>query len=523
MDEDAEKEPVESLEAENEPQAVDEAEQAIPHKDPEDLESNGDESSRNADDTEILDDENGQPDAESEESQPHFALNDSFGPSKVSLNGMHRDEDSSHPRWRRRKKHVFVVSSAGKPIFTRYGDEDKLNPLFGVMCSLVSFMTQHDDIPRVVFAGDHKIVFLIRGPIYLIMVSRTKEPTPHMARQLQFLYTQLVSILTRKGLEHVFKRKHGFDLRNLLGLSGEQVLSHLVGSMDAHKFSSSLPLHTSMSFVLGAPACARLSPNLRNEVNKALLSVRNPHLIYAVLLAKEQLVQFVRPRKTALWAEDLLLIINLVNSSESFKQSEGTWTPLCLPLYSPDANVFAYICFLHKHSAPDVCLVLIAGSDNEFFGLSESKETVAKILDANGSLAQLQKSALSPPFNMSELQQAPTNVSRNVFHFVYFSTSMNQFVAPAFSKVHGDRQSQQRLIRGYQNLAFWVHGHDRKNKLTLSTDSHQTILSWIDRDVELYVALSPFMSKTTALAACNKILKWVKREESSLFITPQMW
>lgn len=28
---------------------------------------------------------------------------------------------------------------------------------------------------------------------------------------------------------------------------------------------------------------------------------------------------------------------------------QGTWTPLCLPLYSPDANVFAYICYLHKH------------------------------------------------------------------------------------------------------------------------------------------------------------------------------
>ena len=99
MDEDTENEQVESLEAQNDPQAIDEAEQAIPHKDPEDLVSNGDESSRNADDTEILDDvrscvlelrptvlssccvvillqENGQPDAESEESQPHFALND---------------------------------------------------------------------------------------------------------------------------------------------------------------------------------------------------------------------------------------------------------------------------------------------------------------------------------------------------------------------------------------------------------------------------------------------------------------
>ena len=51
------------------------------------------------------------------------------------------------------------------------------------------------------------------------------------------------------------------------------------------------------------------------QVNKALLSVKSQHLIYAVLLARNQLVQFVRPRKTALWAEDLLLIINLINSS----------------------------------------------------------------------------------------------------------------------------------------------------------------------------------------------------------------
>jgi hypothetical protein len=46
----------------------------------------------------------------------------------------YRDEDSDNPRWRRHKKHFFIVSSAGKPIFSRYGDEEKLNPIFGVMC-----------------------------------------------------------------------------------------------------------------------------------------------------------------------------------------------------------------------------------------------------------------------------------------------------------------------------------------------------------------------------------------------------
>ena len=36
--------------------------------------------------------------------------------------------------------------------------------------------------------------------------------------------------------------------------------------MDGHKLASSLPLHTTMSFVLGAPWCARLSLSLRNQV-----------------------------------------------------------------------------------------------------------------------------------------------------------------------------------------------------------------------------------------------------------------
>jgi hypothetical protein len=75
--------------------------------------------------------------------------------------------------------------------------------------------------------------------------------------------------------------------------------------MDAHKASSDLPLQTSLSYLLGAPSCLRLPMAVRQQVNKALLSVKNPNLIYSVLIAGHKLVQFVRPRKTALWAEDL--------------------------------------------------------------------------------------------------------------------------------------------------------------------------------------------------------------------------
>jgi hypothetical protein len=41
--------------------------------------------------------------------------------------------DDQSPAWRAKRKHVFVLSSAGKPIFSRYGDE---NALAGFMASL---------------------------------------------------------------------------------------------------------------------------------------------------------------------------------------------------------------------------------------------------------------------------------------------------------------------------------------------------------------------------------------------------
>ena len=41
--------------------------------------------------------------------------------------------DPTGPHWSCKEKHVFIFSIAGKPIYSRHGDEDKLASLFGVM------------------------------------------------------------------------------------------------------------------------------------------------------------------------------------------------------------------------------------------------------------------------------------------------------------------------------------------------------------------------------------------------------
>ena len=48
----------------------------------------------------------------------------------------------------------------------RYGDESKLAPFMGVLQAIVSFVDDQSDEMRSMIAGDHKIVFLVKGFLF---------------------------------------------------------------------------------------------------------------------------------------------------------------------------------------------------------------------------------------------------------------------------------------------------------------------------------------------------------------------
>lgn len=62
-------------------------------------------------------------------------------------------EEAGGPGWRARRKHVFVLSEAGKPIYSRYGSEEALSATMGVMTALVSFVESGHDAIRSICSG----------------------------------------------------------------------------------------------------------------------------------------------------------------------------------------------------------------------------------------------------------------------------------------------------------------------------------------------------------------------------------
>lgn len=98
-------------------------------------------------------------------------------------------------------KHVLVLSNAGKPIFSRHGDEQRLAPLMGMVQAIISLTAVGDSgeegsdgggdcVRSITTAGGRKFVFLARGELYLLAVARTGEPEPYLKLQLEYLYQQ---------------------------------------------------------------------------------------------------------------------------------------------------------------------------------------------------------------------------------------------------------------------------------------------------------------------------------------------
>lgn len=88
------------------------------------------------------------------------------------------------PDWLSQREHFFVLSSAGKPIYSLHGIEDKLATLCGVIQALVSVVQESQDIIMSIHAIGMKFVFLLKGPLILVAVSRRSLSVQQIQLQL---------------------------------------------------------------------------------------------------------------------------------------------------------------------------------------------------------------------------------------------------------------------------------------------------------------------------------------------------
>ncbi|XP_072344100.1 vacuolar fusion protein MON1 homolog B-like isoform X2 [Scyliorhinus torazame] len=420
----------------------------------------------------------------------------------------HRNEDVTADSWRAHRKHVFVLSEAGKPIYSRYGNEEALSSTMGVMTALVSFVQDGDNVIRSIQSDDYKVVFSQQGPLVLVSVSRSRQSEEQLRRELLYVYYQIISMLTQVTVTRIFERKKNYDLRRLLAGS-EKILDNLLRHMDSDP-----------SFLLGAVQCLPLAASLRDGVSQLLQKAVTPNLVFSILVAKGQLVAIVQERAviddSRLDPVDLHLLFNLLAGSSSFQAGE-VWTPICLPRLYPDSYFYAYISYLDP--ACTLCLLLISTDKTAFYSVSACKRRIEEGLRAQGLLQAIDAALRSNAASTSHV-----GVS-DLWHFMYKPLDipdnhkqLTQYTSPEIGAPYSTEQEKEHLFDLYQYLHSRIHSSARPLRLTYHVAEKETLLAWVTGKFELYTCFSPLVTKAAAINIITKLLRWLKKEEDQLFI-----
>ncbi|KAJ8259805.1 hypothetical protein GJAV_G00173640 [Gymnothorax javanicus] len=417
--------------------------------------------------------------------------------------GRVKEEDINSDAWRRHRKHVFVLSEAGKPIYSRYGTEEALSSTMGVMMALVSFVEAEKNIIRSIHADGYKVVFVRKSPLVLVGVSRTQQSERELTRELLYIYYQIISLLTLTQLNHVFQLKQNYDLRRLLAGS-EHLTDNLLRLLDRDP-----------GLLLSAVMCLPLPGSARDVISSSLQAAKAKSLVFSILLTGNRLVTLVRKKDQVLHHMDLHLLFNLVGSSSSFREVEG-WTPICLPKFNMAGFFHAHISYLEPYS--DLCLILVSTDREDFFNLSDCKRRFLERLRRRSAYQVLQDALLTPSYPVSQVGIPELR------HFVYKSKSSGLYTSPEIPIPYQSEEEQERLMGLYQYLHSRMHHPTRPLRSIYRCAEKENLLAWVTSGFELYLCFSPLGTKALAVSAINKLLKWIRKEEDRLFIlSPQTY
>ncbi|KAL2122897.1 hypothetical protein VTJ04DRAFT_3352 [Mycothermus thermophilus] len=451
--------------------------------------------------------------------------------------------------WKSKMKHYMILSSAGKPIYSRHGDLSLVNGYMGVVQTIISFYEGANNPLLGFTAGNVRFVIAIEGPLYFVAISKLGESDAQLRNQLEALYMQILSTLTLPTLQNIFAHRPSTDLRKPLE-GTESLLSSLADS-----FTRGSP-----STLLGALECLRLRKSQRHAITSVFLKNRSEKLLYGLIVAGGRLVSVIRPRKHSLHPSDLQLIFNMLFESGNIKPGDGeSWIPLCLPAFNNRGYLYMYVSFFDDEepaSSPgtttttttttDIALILISPDRESFYPLKEMRDKLAAQLTKSGHLSLIRAAAAQGrPTIQSILSDAPTPT---IAHFLYKSRANVQFcmsslatLSPSSSspspsppqgegggggREGGERKhedttlllARRRLMSIYHDLHAAAHVKHAHLRVLHAVADDAASLAWITPTFELYCVAGPNASRAAMARDANRVAQWARREEERLFI-----
>ena len=339
------------------------------------------------------------------------------------LNGSleYSDESDDTNKFFSNRQHFFMLSSAGKPIYCMHGSYDIFVVYSGIIQTIVSFFNYSSDGSKSVKLIESidkktgqpiKFVFLDKSPIILMTIIRSNQSTYiELEQQLDFIYSFVLSALSKPYIDKLFGKYANFDLRNLLGKTDVSTLDSI-----CEDFANNL----NVSQVLGGLQCLRMHLSIRSRLERKLMNFRSESLLYGLIVGpNEKLISIMRPKRHTLHTSDLMILFEMIFNTNTFKTksddkgklkfitSETFWVPICLPKFNSSGHLYNLIQF-HQLN------------DERLFKLHDIKNADDLILDEdNTKIGIILMSPYKDTFN--EMRKISNEIAKTILfdHKIY--------------------------------------------------------------------------------------------------------
>ena len=132
---------------------------------------------------------------------------------------------------------------------------------------------------------------------------------------------------------------------------------------------------------------------------------------FVLLLSPFGIFSMIKQKKKEIYPDDILLVMNLIHSSQSLRSSES-WVPVCLPGISPDGFVYAYVYFFTKNIGklyPELSIIILGivkitdvTTSDMFYELKEKGKKIFQELSQTKLLDHLNNSLLNLPYSVGK-------------------------------------------------------------------------------------------------------------------------
>lgn len=388
-------------------------------------------------------------------------------------------------------KHVMVFTMAGKPVWSRYGNEETNSVFVGILFTIFSILDESgDQIGEIELGQGRRLVYFIHDPI--ICVSIAFGQTNQLRKELSIVKDQILSLMSGGEIKKRYDTNSSFDLRRYISGS-EKFLHSICDSIESDP-----------AFVLQGLNLFPFPASKRDALGNILASCRDegkdPALVFSMICFDEKVLCMCQDKYIPQFDPiDVLLLLNLIKNQQSLKDSE-VWLPVCLPNLEAGHSLQSHISYIDESSR--VCLIMVSRDRNpaNFFALQKVRETIINKMTKKKIFDEL----LKP--NQSYLVQ-DVGIP-DLTHFLYFCNGNKQMTSPA-----GGEQ----CIERYRSLNSILS--DEKVKLLYRVNDRSVTVAWKTKNFNLFVSFAPLVSRKNAIQSITKLLQWLRKKEPELLAT----